>query len=303
MTMFFAKNYLQNEIPKMDKMVYEVNKGQHDTLFYDILIANGNIEKGTSEFFSWRTNSIGELPDGICDGVNEGAEFAKGTLKNNRKVIGNTQQIFTHPIEITGTANAQNPMGVKSQLAEGLAEGMVFMKKAINKQLMLGTESQDEPRKMKGALNFTETVLDLEQGEITDTTIEDAMEKLWLTGNHGDKLCFVNSTVKKAINKVYKEAVNHTVEIQMGHTKVGVLVDTIMTDYGNVHLILDRNMPARQAFICDPSVFIIVPLRPMQILTPDTNADTIKKVLLTEVSLKCKNPGANVKILNIGKQE
>lgn len=298
--MFFAKNYLGNEVSKMDKLVYEINKGMHDTLFYDILLANGNVEKGTSEFFSWRTDQVGELPDGICDGVNEGAEFSKGTMKNNRKVIGNTQQIFSHPVEITGTANAINPMGVKSQLAEGVQEGLLFMKKAINKQLMLGTENTEEPRRMKGALNFTETVLDLEAKDITDSTIEDAMEKLWETGNHGDKLCFVNSTVKRAINRVYKEAVNHEIQIKMGHNSVGVMVDTIMTDYGNVHLVLDRNMPARQAFICDPSVFVIVPLRPMQILTPDTNADTIKKVLLTEVSLKCKNPNAGIKILNIG---
>ena len=265
--MIFTDNYLQEEISRTEELITQLGQGQNETILLDILLSNGNKEQAMAESFVWRQEENRNIESDLLEGRLEGADLVGAGDAPKRKKLTNNCQIFTRSASISGTAMALNPLGIKDHLAKELEAQMVLLKRGLNKCLIEGTiqdedRERNKPRKMNGLLNFIDVVEDCSGAELKAEHIENAMERMWKEGNGGDKLCLVNASVKKKLNKIYADVPEATLEIKAGNNTFGVLAQSVITDFGTIHIVLDRCMPTDQVVIVRPAELVLETLRP-----------------------------------------
>lgn len=301
--MIYTSNYLEQEISRVEKLINKIGQGQNRTLLLDMIMGGGNVIKAESEYFQWKIEETENLEDEMYAGVLEGAEYGKSGKDPVRRLLKNNCQIFKQVAEISGTAMALNPDGISNHLEKRVEEKLILAKRALNKAILEGTiqnEEGNKPRKMNGLLNIIGNTMDLASTGLTTKTFSDAMRLLDEQGNGGtDRLCFVNADIKEAIDKMFVENAQNNLEIHAGNNTFGVLANTIVTNYGNVHVILDHNMPEGQMMLFDPAQIFLKVLRPFKIEAPQQDADSLKRVILGEYSVMMKNPYTAVKLINV----
>lgn len=303
--MIYTSNYLEQEMPRVEKLINKIGAGQNRTLLLDMIMAGGNIIQAESEYFQWKIEETENLEEAMYAGVMEGAEYGKSGADPKRRLLKNNCQIFKQVAEISGTAMALNPDGINNHLEKRVEEKLILIKRALNKAILEGTiqnedAGQSKPRKMNGLLNIIANTKDLENNTITPKLFSDVMRLLDEQGNGGtDRLCFVNADIKEAIDKIFGDDSKNHLEIHAGNNTFGVLANTIVTNYGNVHVVLDHNMPAGQMMFFDPGQVYLKVLRPFKIEKPVVDADAMKRVIIGEYSVMMKNPYSAVKVINV----
>ena len=301
--MIYTSNYLEQEMPRVEKLINKIGAGQNRTLLLDMIMAGGNIIKAESEYFQWKIEETETLEDEMYAGVMDGAEYVKSGKDPVRKLLKNNCQIFKQVAEISGTAMALNPDGIADHLEKRVEEKLILIKRALNKAILEGTlqnEDESKPRKMNGLLNIIANTKDLENSKLEAKVFSDVMRLLDEQGNGGtDRLCFVNADLKEAIDKLFGEDSKNHLEIHAGNNTFGVLANTIITNYGNVHVVLDHNMPTGQMMFFDPAQVFLKVLRPFKIEAPVQDADSLKRVIIGEYSVMMKNPYSAVKVINV----
>lgn len=301
--MIYTSNYLEQEMPRVEKLINKIGAGQNRTLLLDMIMAGGNIIKAESEYFQWKIEETEQLEDEMYAGVMEGAEYGKSGKDPVRKLLKNNCQIFKAVAEISGTAQALNPDGIADHLEKRVEEKLILIKRALNKAILEGTlqnEDESKPRKMNGLLNIIANTKDLENSKLEAKVFSDVMRLLDEQGNGGtDRLCFVNADLKEAIDKLFGEDSKNHLEIHAGNNTFGVLANTVITNYGNVHVVLDHNMPTGQMMFFDPAQVFLKVLRPFKIEAPVQDADSLKRVIIGEYSVMMKNPYSAVKVINV----
>lgn len=303
--MIYTSNYLEQEMPRVEKLINKIGTGQNRTLLLDLIMAGGNIIKAESEYFQWKIEETENLEEAMYAGVMEGAEYGKSGTDPKRKLLKNNCQIFKAVAEISGTAIALNPDGIDNHLEKRVEEKLILIKRALNKAILEGTLQNEDtgsskPRKMNGLLNIIANTKDMESQPITSKTFSEVMRMLDEQGNGGtDRLCFVNADIKEYIDKIFGDDSKNHLEIHAGNNTFGVLANTIVTNYGNVHVVLDHNMPENQMMIFDPGQVYLKVLRPFKIEAPVQDADSLKRVIIGEYSVMMKNPYSAVKVINV----
>lgn len=301
--MIFTDNYLQEEISRTEELITQLGEGKNETILLDILLANGNKEKAMAESFVWRQEDNRDVESDLLEGRLEGAELVGAGEVPKRKKLTNNCQIFSRSASISGTAMALNPLGIKDHLAKELEAQMILLKRGLNKCLIEGTlqdedKGQSKPRKMNGLLNFIDIVKDCSAGALTQEVFIDVMEQMWREGNGGDKLCLVNATAKRKINKLFADVPEATIQIQAGNNTFGVLAQSIITDFGTIHVVLDRCIPADQIVLVRPAELVLETLRAFEVIDDPKTFDGIKKTIIGEYGLKVRNTKAHAKIIN-----
>lgn len=301
--MIFTDNYLQEEITRTEELITKLGQGKNETFLLDLLLSNGNVEKAQAEMFIWRQEDNRELEAGMIDGVMEGAEYGKAGEAPKRKKKHNNCQIFKSVASMSATAMALNPLGIKDHMAKDVEEKLILLKRALNKCLIEGTiqdedKTQKKPRKMNGLLNFIEITKDCSGGALTADIFTDVMEQMWQEGNGGDKLCLVNATVKRKINKIFADVPEAMIQVQAGQNTFGVLATSVITDFGTIHFVLDRCIPANQIVLVKPAELVLATLRPFEVKDMNENFDGVSRVIIGEYGLKVRNTRAHAKILN-----
>lgn len=301
----FTGHYLKEEITRVEKYITKVNAGINRTLLLDLILSGGNVVRAESEYFQWKIEMTEDLEEWMYAGVMEGAEYGKSGADPRRTLLTNNCQIFKQVAEISATAMALQGSveGINNELAKRVDEKLILAKRALCKAILEGSiqnedASQGKPRRMNGLLNIIQNTIDLENKGINTKTFSDAMKLLDLQGNGGDRLCFVNGDMKEAIDKVFVENTQNHVEIHAGQNTFGALANTIITNYGTVHVVLDHNMPEGQMMIFDPAEVYLKVLRPFTISDVQLDADAHKRVIIGEYSVMMKNPYSAVKIIN-----
>lgn len=301
--MLYTNNYMNEEITRLEEYITKLGEGKNETFLLDLLLSAGQVEKAKGEFFTWRTEDTPELDAEMAEGVMEGAGYGNAKEPSKRKKLTNNCQIIKGVAAVSGTAEALDPIGINNHFEKLVDEELLKCKRTLNNAIMTGTiqdedKGQSKARKMNGLLNMIEVVKDCSGAELTPEVLESAMETMWEKGNGGDKLCLVNATAKKKINKMYAEVPEAQLTVVAGNNKFGVLAKEICTDFGNIYVILDRNMPKDQVALIDPSQLVLNVLRPFSISEPSMDGDYRKRVVLGEYGLKVRNCHAHAKILN-----
>jgi len=254
-----------------------------DTPFTTLLLANGKQKASTAKIHTWREKSL-NLTDDVS--VGEGADatnFAEGV----RAELNNVMEIFMKSAKVSGTAQASGAVGdlFSSEINDRLAE----MKVNIEKRLIGGTKDDGSVggiRKMDGIFSFVHAdnkITGATSQVVTESEVKGLARKLWEKGvSSSDVYVLVNADIKEQIDEIYKDRYNY----QATTNEFGLVVQTINTNYGTLHFVLDRHMPVDKMVAFDLNAVTVAFLRQPAFELLGKTGDAVAGQVVAEATLE-----------------
>lgn len=293
-------DFLDNEVVDLKEEIALVSPT--DTPLTTLLMGSGKVVPAKDITVTWRERKLNDERGTLKV---EGAE-AGDVIKSSRETLSNVCQIIEKVTQVSGTANALNPLGIGSSFQAEVADRLIETKRDLEWYFLNGTkalESGVTPRQMNGLVNLVnaENVKDATAG-LTEALMLDAMQGMWEHGSQGEYYTFVNAAVKRSINELLKTTGN----VRISHTEglnqtMGITVQRIESDFGILNLVLDRHMDINTMLIVDLDQVEIAELRGTFFEPLPKAGDYFKGHILNESTIKLLNSYAGAKLININK--
>ncbi|MGL5460807.1 MAG: DUF5309 domain-containing protein, partial [Cetobacterium sp.] len=282
-----TKDLLPGEVQDLADIIVSVSP--KDTPLTTLLLSMGNTTKATDITVSWREKELNATQTGLKV---EGAE-AGDPLKSTRKMFTNYCQIMERVYAVSGTLSALNPKGIGDETANEIADRLTELKRDMEHYYINGVKAEESgatPRQMNGLINLiaSANTVDMSNKKVTEEAFLDAMQKMWDKGCNGDVYVFCNATEKRDLNALLSKATYTRVQATT-HNKLGIIVDSIETDFGTCNIVLNRHMPKGQFLGVDLSMVEIADLRPVFEEKLAKTGDYVKGHVVVETSIKLFN--------------
>jgi hypothetical protein len=268
--------------------------------------------KATAVYHEWQTDSLAAATTN--NAAVEGADASDATLSPTTR-LGNYTQILQKTIKVSGTLDAVNKAGRKSEKAYQLAKASQELKRDLETILLsnqgrsAGT-SNSTARKMGSLLSWIKTNSSVGGSGADPTTIGVS------TRTDGTARTFTEALLKEVVAEVFtsggspkvlmvgpsgKQKVSSFTGI--GETRFNVTgakpstiigaADIYVSDFGNMSVVPNRFMRTRDALVLDPEYAALAYLRPFQTIELAKAGDADKTQVLVEVTLEVKNEAAH----------
>jgi hypothetical protein len=279
------------------------------------LSAIGTGKKMTNTLAEWQTDEL-ETPDGT-NAVAEGDEASYDTPDPTVRV-GNYSQISRKTLSISGTADAVNAAGRKSEMARQITKKGISLKRdqeTILLRAQAGDSGGDDGIRRLAAFNawlktnvdkasdganptYTSGVPDAVRTggtnrAFTETILKSVLQKCWTNGAK------VSTLMMGPINKQKASGFSGTVtqnynlsNVAPRATAIIAAVDIYVGDLGTVRMIPNRLQREEDAWFMDWSMARVRYLRPYQIKKMGPNGDAMKRLMLAEWTLEVDNEAA-----------
>ena len=266
-----------------------------------------NIGKGTlsNTNFDWQTDALAAA---AANAQIEGDETSYDAVTATVR-LQNYAQISRKSVIISGTEEKVNKAGRRSELAYQIAKKGAELKRDIefsclNGQAAVAGDSTTARTTasvqafLKTNTNFgtggadptystvpTGTRTDGTQRAFTETILKDVIQQVWTEGGT-PKVLMVGSFNKQAVSAFTGIAGQRfNVTGNKPSTIIGA-ADIYVSDFGNVSVVANRFVRARDALVLDPEYASIDYLRPMQTMDMAKTGDADKRLMLTEWGLR-----------------
>ena len=274
--------------------------------------------KATAVYHEWQTDSLAAATTN--NAAVEGADASDATLSPTVR-LGNYTQILQKTIKVSGTLDAVNKAGRKSEKAYQLAKASAEIKRDLEVILLANQgqsagSSNSTARKMGSLLSWLKTNTQVVTSSNNPTTIGVS------TRTDGTQRTFTEQLLKDAVADVYESGGNPKVLMvgPAGKQKVSSFAgiaeqrfmapsnkpttiigaaDVYMSDFGTMSVVPNRFMRARDALVLDPEYAAVAYLRPFQTNELAKAGDSDKTQLLVECTLEVKNEAAHALIADL----
>jgi hypothetical protein len=198
----------------------------------------------------------------ITDGVVIEVQFVEGKEGNDardarfkpRARKSNLTQIFDETVSITGTAAAVAQYGIDDLYEYEKQKKQLELALQLEKALISGIkyESGDGLTRQLGGMRNTiaTNVIDAAQAALTDTLVNDAMQKIYEKGgfaNGGVFKIMVGAKQKRAISNFSTSQIR----LDRADNGRGQVVDHFVSDFGKAEIVLNNNLQANELFVFD----------------------------------------------------
>jgi hypothetical protein len=290
-------SFLENEVVDLTEEIKLVSPT--DTPLTTMLMARGQVEKATDITVTWRERELNSNRGTL---KLEGADAGE-VITSTRGSLNNVCQIIEKVTQVSGTARALHPKGVGDTFDAEVQDRLIETKRDLEWYFLNGVktmESDNTPRQMAGLINLVNAnnVVNT-AGALTEDHFLDALQKMWDKGAQGSYFAFVNATQKRAINALAKAGGNVRWVMDNGNISnvYGVGVSKIVTDFGEINLVLDRYMDPNTILTLDLDEVRIAQLRPTFYEDLPKAGDYFKGHIINESTIKLLNSYAGSKIL------
>ena len=274
--------------------------------------------KATAVYHEWQTDSLAAATTN--NAAVEGADASDATLSPTVR-LGNYTQILQKTIKVSGTLDAVNKAGRKSEKAYQLAKASAEIKRDLEVILLANQgqsagSSNSTARKMGSLLSWLKTNTQVVTAANNPTTIGVS------TRTDGTQRTFTEQLLKDAVADVYESGGNPKVLMvgPSGKQKVSTFAgiaaqrfmapantpttiigaaDVYMSDFGTMSVVPNRFMRSRDALVLDPEYAAVAYLRPFQTNELAKAGDSDKTQLLVECTLEVKNEAAHALIADL----
>lgn len=290
-------DFLANEVVDLRNEIALVSPT--DTPLTTLLMGRGQVVPASDITVTWREKELNTNRGTL---KLEGADAGE-VIKSTRKTLDNVCQIIEKVTQVSGTARSLNPKGIGDVFDAEVNDRLIETKRDLEWYFLNGTkttESDNTPRQMAGLMNLVnEGNVITTKGALTETHFLDALQKMWEKGAHGEYFAFVNATQKRAINDLAKAGSNVRWILDNGSVAnvMGIGVSKIVTDFGEVNLVLDRHMDANGILTVDLNEVEIAELRGTFYEDLPKAGDYFKGHVINESTIKLLNSYAGSKIL------
>jgi hypothetical protein len=271
--------------------------------------------KATAVYHEWQTDSLAAATTN--NAAVEGADASDATLSPTTR-LGNYTQILQKTIKVSGTLDAVNKAGRKSEKAYQLAKASQELKRDLETILLsnqgrsVGT-SNSTARKMGSLLSWIKTNSSVGGSGADPTTIgvstrtdgtartfteallKEVVAEVFTSGGV-PKILMVGATGKQKVSSFTGlSAYRYNVNAGGGGAQatIAAAADVYLSDFGSISVVPNRFMRARDALILDPEYAALAYLRPFQTIELAKAGDADKTQVLVEVTLEVKNEAAH----------
>ena len=271
--------------------------------------------KATAVYHEWQTDSLAAAT--TANAAVEGADASDATLSPTTR-LGNYTQILQKTIKVSGTLDAVNKAGRKSEKAYQLAKASQELKRDLETILLsnqgrtAGT-TNSTARKMGSLLSWIKTNSDAQTNgadpttigvstrtdgntrTFTETLLKSVVAEVFASGGV-PKILMVGATGKQKVSSFTGlSAYRYNVNGGNGGAQATIVgaADVYLSDFGSMSVVPNRFMRTRDALILDPEYAALAYLRPFQTNELAKAGDSDKTQVLVEVTLEVKNEAAH----------
>jgi hypothetical protein len=271
--------------------------------------------KATNTNHEWQTDSLAAAT--TENAVVEGADATSATLAPTVR-LGNQTQIVQKTIRVSGTLEAVDKAGRKSEKAFQLAKASAEIKRDIEAIITANqakaTGSASTARKMAALLSWIKTNTNkasagtsgvdpvTSNGEnvrtdgttrtFTETLLKDVIQKVFTSGGT-PSLLVVPPAGKQKVSS-FTGIAQHRINTQgTGDVRILAGADLYQSDFGVLQIVPDRFMRTRDALVLDPEYAALSYLRPFQTNELAKTGDSEKTQILAELTLEMRNEAAH----------
>lgn len=297
--MIKRSDFLENEVVDLTEEIKLVSPT--DTPLTTMLMSRGQVDKATDITVTWRERELNSDRGTL---KLEGAEAGE-VITSTRGSLSNVCQIIEKVTQVSGTAQALQPKGISNVFEAEVQDRLKETKRDLEWYFLNGVkalESDSTPRQMNGLINLVNAGNVISNATLTEEKFLDAFQKMWEHGAQGEYFAFVNASMKRAINDLAKAGGNVRWVLDNGSTAntFGIGVSKIVTDFGEVNLVLDRYMADKNILAVDLDEVRIAELRPTFYEDLPKAGDYHKGHVINESTIKLLNSYAGAKIVITG---
>jgi len=271
--------------------------------------------KATGVFHEWQTDALAAAT--TSNALVEGASASEATLTPTTR-LGNYTQIVGKTIMISGTLEAVDKAGRKSEKAYQLAKASAEIKRDIESiitanQGQSAGSSGSTARKMGSLLSYIKTNSNKGSGTtagvdpvtigvstrtdgttrtFTETILKDVISKVFTSGGTPTTL-FVSPALKQVVSGFTGLAAQRYQVPTSGQATILAGADLYQSDFGVLQIVPNRFMRTRDALVLDPEYAALAYLRPFQTNELAKVGDADKTQILAELTLEVRNEAAH----------
>ena len=279
----------------LSDVIYDISPT--DTPFMSSIAGKGSV---SNTLFEWQTEA---LASAVINNYHvEGADAGTAATTVTARVTNQTQ-ISKKVVEVSGSHEAVNNAGKKSELAHQLAKASKELKRDMEGSLLANNAAAagnaSTARETRGAAHWiTTNVVDAgtsgTHAAMVEADVLLAAEKVWTEGGEASTI-LLGATNKKLITAMSGRA-DAIRSVADNNMTIQNSVDVYVSDFGTYNIIMDRFCDQDIVYFLDHDMWTVDYLRDFQTVDIARAGDGEKKMLLVEYGLRCGNEAANAKI-------
>jgi len=271
--------------------------------------------KATAVYHEWQTDSLAAA---AANAAVEGADASTATLSPTTRV-GNRTQISQKTVGVTGTLQAVDKAGRKSELAYQLSKASSEIKRDmeftfLNNTVQSNGTAGSTARVLGGLQTWLATNGDFGTGgsagasgttartngtnrTFTEDILKTVIKEVFESGG-SPKILMVTPAHKQTVSAFAGIAAQRYMAPSDAPTTIIGAADIYLSDFGSVSCVPNRFMLSGNsandvAFVLDPEYAAVAYLRPFQTNELAKNGDSDRTQLLVEYTLEVKNEAAH----------
>jgi hypothetical protein len=271
--------------------------------------------KATGVYHEWQTDSLAAAT--TSNALIEGASASEATITPTTR-LGNYTQIVGKTVMVSGTLEAVDKAGRKSEMAYQLAKASAEIKRDIE-AIITANQGQSAgstgstARKMGSLLSYIKTNSNEGSGTtagvdpvtigvstrtdgttrtFTETILKDVISKVFTSGGTPTTL-FVSPALKQVVSGFTGLAAQRYQVPTNGQATILAGADLYQSDFGVLQIVPNRFMRTRDALVLDPEYAALAYLRPFQTIELAKVGDADKTQILAELTLEVRNEAAH----------
>ena len=271
--------------------------------------------KATAVLHEWQTDSLAAAT--LSNFTVEGDTASDATMSPTTRV-GNRCQIAQKTVKISGTLQAVDKAGRKSEKAYQLAKASSEIKRDMETSVLsnqiaangnsttarklgglqawLATNGDFGTNGVAGSLGTTARVNGTNR-TFDETTLKTVIREVYASGGN-PKVLMVNPAHKQLVSAFAGIAAQRFMAPSNTPTTIVAAADVYLSDFGTVSVVPNRFMTSTNscdetAFVLDPDMAAIAYLRPFQTNELAVTGDNESTQLLCEYTLEVRNEAAH----------
>jgi hypothetical protein len=276
-----------------------------DTPFYSMCAKTS----ATATLHEWQTQDLAAAANNAAaEGDDATANAVIPTVR-----LGNRTQISTKTIIVSGTQEAVDSAGRAKEMGYQVSLKGLELRNDMEFALTQNAVTATSPRQLRGLVGWMGDNVNAGTGYVapnyitnvaqtdgttrafTEAQLKDVLQKVYVAGGNPDTI-MMGPLAKQTFSTFTG---NSTRRVDAEDAKLYASIDVYVSDFGVLKTVVNRRQRARDVFVLQSDKWAVATLRPMFTQDLAKTGDSMKKQLLVEYTLECRNPKASGGVLDI----
>lgn len=276
-----------------------------DTPFYSMCAKT----KATATLHEWQTQDLATpANNAAAEGDDATANAVTPTIR-----LGNRTQISTKTIIVSGTQEAVDSAGRASELGYQVSLKGLELRNDMEVALTQNNVTATAPRQLRGLVGWAGDNVNSGAGYVapnyitnvaqtdgttaafTEARLKDVLQKTYTAGGNPDTI-MMGPLAKQTFSTFTGNATRRT---DAEDAKLWASIDVYVSDFGVLKAVVNRRQRARDVWVLQSDKWAVATLRPLFTQDLAKTGDSMKKQLIVEYTLECRNPKASGAVLDV----